>query len=883
MSNTNRRPRTSRALATIWPLLESCGYSEAHLRVFDAAEYGQSPLVAFAHAPCDARTACIAAVETDGDSQTAVAGLQRFAAPIAFVCRSSGVEWWQQGANPRRLGPPLPPDDVTGFFRKHKHEFAPDAIYRAKTWGRFDRQFQLSFVDLGLMPAVEAQLGETLRNLIVSNVQRLNSLFSTLHTIVNQSQLALKSVFWLVSAKILHDKTVGPFRKVDLTDIELVLKMVSEHLGAQPIHLPRQHLSMLRKVAENLFRHSSLDLVTTESLAHVYETTLISRQTRIALGTHSTPSYLVDYIVGRLKPLIEQIDVDARHVFEPACGHAAFLVSAMRLLTELHPDGADAASRRVYLRRRLHGCDIDAFAIEIARLSLSLTDIPNPNGWDLRIGDMYADDTLKAMARKTTVLLANPPFQNFTRDESRWYSRKGVRIHHVNKTAEMISRVIPELPQGAVLGIVVPQGILHNKNATPIRKALLHDFCVQEVCQLPDNVFAIGESESSLLIAQRKSPRLDSSIRVNVVRQHELDRFKREYVPSSTSSVLQGDVRASPLAAIRTSDLQALWDNLATDETLSSVAELGQGFAFKGKNLSAGAITYQKVRFAGSQQGFVHFDNGIGIHELPAKYWVNLGDEVILHRRTGLTTGLPQVLVSYARVSRGPWKLKALLDFEGHPTSSRFITVRLRSNRVSLETIWAILNSPVGCGFAFTHSMKRDILVGLMRTMPVPNIADHSERIADAARAYLRYMQEGQEVILRKPINFEKARTLLLQVDAEVLRMYNLPVALERQLLDYFGGFQRVGVPFKFERYYPKHFNDDISLSDYLAITSDWSQTNRMRGELIKKKVARVISPVEMDRLSHLQSLASSRANLIAPLPMAELDRLHREVYGDAE
>ena len=94
------------------------------------------------------------------------------------------------------------------------------------------------------------------------------------------------------------------------------------------------------------------------------------------------------YIVGRLRPWIGEIAVGDRRVFEPACGHAAFLISAMRLLTNLLPPNWQEP-RRDYLRRRLHGLEIDSFALEIARLSLTLADVPNPNGWALTEGDMF--------------------------------------------------------------------------------------------------------------------------------------------------------------------------------------------------------------------------------------------------------------------------------------------------------------------------------------------------------------------------------------------------------------------------------------------------------------------------------------------------------------
>src|SRR4029450_9337652 len=113
---------------------------------------------------------------------------------------------------------------------------------------------------------------------------------------------------------------------------------------------------------------SHLGHVTTESLSYVYENTLISKETRMQLGIHSTPSYLADYIVWRLAPWFEEIGPERGDVVGAACGYPAFLVSAMRLLKDLHP----VAASQQYLRQHLHGIDIDGFAIELARLGLAL-------------------------------------------------------------------------------------------------------------------------------------------------------------------------------------------------------------------------------------------------------------------------------------------------------------------------------------------------------------------------------------------------------------------------------------------------------------------------------------------------------------------------------
>ncbi len=107
-------------------------------------------------------------------------------------------------------------------------------------------------------------------------------------------------------------------------------------------------------------------------------------------------------------------------------------------------------------------------------------------------------------------------------------------------------------------------------------------------------------------------------------------------------------------------------------------------------------------------------------------------------------------------------------------------------------------------------------------------------------------------------------------MDAEVLKLYALPVELERKLLDYFTGCKRVGVPFTQDRYFPPHFNEDLSLADYLAITADWEVTNARRLELIELKLKSNLAPDGIAELARLKKLAWAKAQLVRPLPLEE-------------
>lgn len=863
--------------ASIRPYLLNCGYRPALIRSDFAFGDGQTAgLVAFAYPPADARSACVAVLDGCEDSRETVLACQGLGTPVVFVCERESLHWWSQSATGPRPIQRIAAPDVPRFFQKHGADFRPDRVYRAKTWARFDKEFQLSFVDRGLMPLIEGQIGRALQDLIERNVAALKSNLRWKSIDSQQGQWLLQTVFGLVSAKILRDKNVPTFHGLELVDVDDVFTRLAQHynVASVPI-LDQRQRDALAETAQEIRRFSHLGMATTESLAYVYENALISKEIRTELGIHSTPPYLVDYIVGKLGRWIERMAVDERQVFEPACGHAGFLVAAMRLLTELlPPDRATPANRRNYLRKRVHGCEIDPFALDIARLSLTLADIPNPNGWDLVSGDMFLGDLLERQSRKATILLANPPFEKFDQKELDGYRKAGIEPRYLNKTAEMLGRTLPQLPAGAVFGIVAPESLLHNKNSQNIREILLRDFEISEICSFPDKVFTFSDVESAVILGRRRTAAKERrpSTSFRRVRERDIERFRLDYHCTVRRDVDQSRFSAARHLDLRVPELEDVWEWCRQQgcSKLGMVADVGLGLIYLGRDLPPGARTYSADRFPGAVRGFVHFDCEY-LHETPTAYWLNLSDDVLLRSRAGTTTGIPQVLLNYARVSRGPWRLKALIDREGHAVSSNFIVIRPTASAWPLEFLWAVMNSPIANGFAYCHLGKRHNIVNTIREIPVPQAAsDAIAQIERAARAYLAAVTsldgpDGQ-------IAPDTTRDLLFRVDAEVLRLYHLPPFLERELLDLFAGWPRVGVPFPLDRFFPPHFKDRLPLHDLIDITQDWPKTNRRRDELIEKKIHRSIAPEEKTELSRLQELADLRVRLVAPLPLHELE-----------
>ena len=471
--------------------------------------------------------------------------------------------------------------------------------------------------------------------------------------------------FLLLAAKILKDKDVPAFATLDLEDLDNVYDCVANHYGSEtPIAIgSKQQRTALREVAKEITRFSHLGIVSTEALAHLYENALITKETRIKLGTHSTPGYLVDYIVGKLTPWIKEMPADQRNVFEPACGHGAFLLAAMRLLSELEPVTSYSPSKRhQYLQHRLHGNDRDTFALEIARLSLTLADVPNRNGWDLKPANIFKNDVLTNYARKADIVLANPPFGDFKPDERRLLTEQLAPPKYVNKAAEVLGKITSAMKPGGVFGVVLPQGFLHDENASSLRHFILENFQINEICLLPDKIFNLSGAESVVILGRRllQSPTKPISILYRRVREADVSEFKKSYASTQDKTIESSHFTSANKWNFVVPDLEEIWTYCQKHPKFSEIAEIGQGFQFRAKgSLPSDVITEGETQKEGLRRGFARLRETLLTHELPDVAWFNLDKSVILRPRSGTLTGTPQVIWNYAPVSRGSWRFKS--------------------------------------------------------------------------------------------------------------------------------------------------------------------------------------------------------------------------------
>jgi len=828
--------------------------------------------------------------------------------PLFFIIADKSWDVWASTANkePRHIHS-LQPSEVENYFRHKRDEFAPGTIFRAKTWFRAGVGRQLDFVDTGLLPMLEHEAGGRLLDLFERMVSvTMNGLnWNSVPDSDEEAHWLTKTSFWLLAAKLLHDKRVPHFINLDLQDIPTVFNRVAVHYNRNAPSPPRANgrLRALQAAAGVVSAGPSFCNISAETLGMLYEEALISPTTRKLLGTHRTPTYLVDYMVARLSDWIGELGYKRCHVFEPACGHAPFLSGTLRLLSDMLPASIadDQKQRHDFIRDHLRGCDNDAFALEIARLSLTLADIPNENGWVLETGDMFGGTALANEVRAATIVMANPPFEK-------------------EQAAKFFQRTVQALQPGTVFGFVLPVNELTGSACNAARRQLLKECEIREISVFPDGMFRFASVETGIILGRKHEAKrisISTGIRFRRIREAGREDFRQRYSVSWEDAIEPSWLFTNNKANFVIPELRGVWSACSALPVLSSIAAVTKGFDFRSEGdplYPRGQVTDSLTEKPGFIQGYKNLKGELQTHLTPELIWLNLNPKIINAKRGGATLNIPQVLQAYSPTDRDPWRHKAFIDPAGRPVTSRFLIIRPKAKQVSLESLWALCCSPLANAFTFARSSKRDITIGILRSLPIPIFTEENVvrleaavcRYFDAARGFAaKFQKSATNGDARKKANKrtksttttelplfqneptseaisaakEQLRALHWRVDAEVLRLYNLPSKLERELLDIFDGVLRVGVPFEQTRYIPCEFRDMLTLDEFLRITDEWDATEARRCHLIEKRIktGRRSSDEEVE-FRQLQRLLTLHRCFYSPLPTAEIKALTKRI-----
>jgi len=876
--------------------LQSLGFDDRQMagryRFADIREGRSLPvevsLAAFSGHPLSYRNACVGIAFSGAEqpSPEFAAEYRALGAPLFFEVGASCIQAWSLGADaPRPLGNAFKSDAIDREFRRHHEHWTPEILGRVKKAADVTTDPRLDLFNRGLLPVLEKFFSRELKTLLEASFATTVECYRKAHSTEPDVRSLFPFLFRFVTAKIFMDRSDARGWS-DLGTPLQIFQKAEDHSGSGLIaKLPCEflHPRVLATAWESVSGSLNFQNLWVPDLAEIYESAFITKETRKQLGTHSTPHGLAEYLVNHLP--WDTLPIERRRVFEPFSGHGMLLASAMQRMGEDLDPSLAPAKRHDYFRRRLTGVEKDPFAIEVCRLLLTLTDYPNHNNWDLHHDDVFTWNGWDTALRNCDVVLANPPYEAF---EALY--KNEIQATKANPPAEFIRRTMQAPP--AMLGLILPQSFLRSPFYREASRKIAMHYGEVKIVELP-RLFRYADNETIALMAHdRREKGTSVSVHYAEVLKDGVDAFLNDWkvvLPRhKTLAVPVGKQNISFRIAPPGSVFEQLKGN-----GLGQIGKIRQGLHWiartDGLQQSAprmdAACDKEKKGFI---PGVEKMRGNLSQYQLVKTRFLSVLDK---HqdpstRANKHAWGECKVACNAARFSPGsPWRLAAFADSEGLAFTKQFFAIWPQPG-ISEFAIAAVLNSPVGNAFSFQEDLDRDNHIETLARLPIPPPeALASGKTLDCLARSVQALFSVDTLLADMTVEDwrEERREALIRLDAAVLDAYGLDAVEQRKLLDTFSGHRRP-VGFEFTGYFPDHFKDVITLSDFVRINYDWDETNQRRGDLIQKNVyGEGLNEAEASELEHLQHLTDLMVRLKDPHPVSRVDDLIEELKAEGK
>ena len=754
------------------------------------------PLAAFAQEPPSYRNASFGVAIANGRSGPAfIQEYRSLGAPqILEITDDRVLRWKMTGRGMPSLLEEVAPDGLSELFLRHRDEWSPRQVLRAKSDGELATQ--LDFIDLDLIPALEFEVRSKLDTLLRDTISLTISTFERQSPFSKEHYPPLfRLIFRLVAAKVLADRHHPGDWAAD--DPQVVVRSVEEfYFRGSPPERVLDDAETQSAGWERIRTAFHFQNLSADSLAYVYENTLVTPDTRKLFGIHSTPPAIAEYIVKQLP--FDVIETEERRVFEPFSGHSVFLVAAMQRLRELLPPEMSPMERHEYFVRMLAGIEIDDFAREVARLSLMLADYPNPDGWRLHGGDALTSTVFEQELAQANIVLCNPPFEAFSAAERERYKD----LWSFSRPAEVLHRVLARPPK--LLGFVLPKVFLGGRSYRELRSRLGSTYSSIESLSLPDRVFQHSDADTVLLLcASLKEGHLH--LKAGEVYKSDLKTFYTTHRPSYESEAVIEDPQRQLAHSMWLPPLQEVWTVTAKMRRLGQVADIHRGIEYNRRLRGNEGMFVSADAQAGFVPGLHRVSGGTEPFVVYGADYLNLSPDLMRTNAYKLPWQEPKLVVNATRRTRGAWRITASQDNIGLVCYQNFHGIWPTAD-IPLEVLAAVLNGPVANAYVSARELGRHLQIGSLGDIPIPEFGQAAQRlISSLVHRYIETRVLWLTGQLEVGESYDISHHLLRAIDAEVLRAYDLPPRLERAVLDWFSGHERPG-PVEFTEYFPSTF-----------------------------------------------------------------------------
>jgi hypothetical protein len=233
-----------------------------------------------------------------------------------------------------------------------------------------------------------------------------------------------------------------------------------------------------------------------------------------------------------------------------------------------------------------------------------------------------------------------------------------------------------------------------------------------------------------------------------------------------------------------------VWAYLCKKNTLGKAARVRRGIEWQG------SFDRTKHVSSGPKKGFkpgIALTEGIVAFQTPAAEYLDVRQRWRKGNSYDLPWERPKVVVNVSRVSTGLWCVEAFADETGLIVSKLLAAIWPREIW-SVKTLAAVLNGPVSCAFVAQRERAGHISTASLSQVPLPNLTPTDVSSIDS------YVERYLEVLNHSGSSARELKDMLLEIDLIVLRGYQLPPPLEREILNLFRGENR-GLPFRFDDY----------------------------------------------------------------------------------
>lgn len=797
----------------------------------------------FGQTPLSYDSACFAILSTvTPATPNVVADYRALGAPFALEIREDSIIPWRVGRDAQstnQFAGRIPLDAIEAAFKQRESEWNPQTILRAKNIGTPMGPVEVDWIDRGLIPALEKEISTKLDRLLREALSAGQKAFhkSTGHTV--EIEALYRLVFRFIAAKVFHDRRVRGFVHLDPNkDPREVLRAVCDFYKEPNNHVLDQ--ATQEAVAATLWTRLGFQNLSVDALSLIAEDTLVDDNLRKEHGVHSTPRSIARYIVDHLP--FDDIAEDKRIIVEPCSGHGVFLVAALKRLRDLLGPGWTEQERHRYFLKHLHGYEQDAFSREVCKLSLTLSDFPNPNGWSLHSSDVFTSRKFTDALAEARVILCNPPFEDFNAEEkSRYGSTVGTSKPH-----DVLQRTLRNCHPDARLGFVLPRAFVDGQSYRQIRRELTERFAAIDLVALPDKVFRHAEVETVLLLAHSPEPhdrvRIHFSEVLQQQRQHFLETGEVGRLDTAAFTATEAETKGFHVPA-----MHEIWERLAHLPKLGSIAEIHRGVEWQPPFDEAKYISIKQS--SGWLRGLRNVEQGFEAFSPPEICWLNPNPKYQRGGAWSLPWEKPKVIANAATKSRTSWRLAAAPDMAKLVCTQRYHCL-WPMHGWGVKALAALLNSPVVSAFVASREGKRDVRIVTLKDCPVPQLSPNDmvvlEGLVDDYLAALNEQPEARLELWGGGTWEQRAKKILLQMDALILKGYGLPPRLERLLLDFFRAEHRP-VPFDFGDYFPADFTPTIPL--WRFISPDFKLCN---GRHLVEAVPQITDPILVEVLEEV-------------------------------